>query len=792
MSVSGFDVGTGAGRFGDDNGSGADAEHRATSPFAPATLLAPGGEGGNGGGGDLAAVTVGEALLTPFSESMTADVDGEPEVELAEALLAEFADDEFDEVLEALADELAGRHLRAVGTWSYEAEAPVLATAEVEQWMESIAAESDRILGELEAHFADRPVDTLRDGELEAVTGLADDTAADITGPAGFTGPADLQEQFFKKLLRKAKKVVKGVAKVARKGLRAVGRVLPLGRLFGLLRRLVRPLLRNVLRRAIGRLPARLRPLARRLATRFAREAGASEADAVGPGESLAEEFDRQLADLVVAGNEAAVEQLLAEAEADAGDGPGDAAPGPLHDLDAARARLARELVEADPGQQPTAQLEQFIPAVMAAMPLIRAGLRVVGRQRVVNFLAGALAGLIKDMVGARAATQLSRHIASTGLKLLGLEAGNGTEPALGTEALVAAAEDTVRHVASLPPESIADELLLEAEIQEAFAEAAARHLPAAVLRPELVAGESAGEHAVWVMMPRVTRPSFRYKKYGRLVPVRITRPVARAVMMSGGDTLERRLLDAGVRSWPVDGELELYELLEGAELGHLAAFEGGDVDDIAAAATEFEELTGSAAAVLAGNPRLAATMRYGPPRRGGTRYYRLRVGAAAPGGAAGRGAALRRRSLFGLRLDLSSPRPVLAVHLRLGERDTHAIAAHLERRRLVQVVSEIRRLVDPAMRRALALRLERMLGRHGVTPASGALPRQAQRLADAMLRAVSGQLPAAAATLARAARDPADGATLTFGFTFGDKAAIATAPPGEASLTIQPGYRRD
>jgi hypothetical protein len=51
----------------------------------------------------------------------------------------------------------------------------------------------------------------------------------------------------------------------------------------------------------------------------------------------------------------------------------------------------------------------------------------------------------------------------------------------------------------------------LETEVQEAFAAAAARHLPAAVLRPELVEGESVGEHAVWMMMPRVTRPCFRY-----------------------------------------------------------------------------------------------------------------------------------------------------------------------------------------------------------------------------------------------------------------------------------------
>ena len=42
----------------------------------------------------------------------------------------------------------------------------------------------------------------------------------------------------------------------------------------------------------------------------------------------------------------------------------------------------------------------------------------------------------------------------------------------------------------TLPPESFEHELLLEAEVQDAFGEAVARHLPAAVLRPELAERE--------------------------------------------------------------------------------------------------------------------------------------------------------------------------------------------------------------------------------------------------------------------------------------------------------------
>ncbi|WP_406356396.1 hypothetical protein [Streptomyces sp. NBC_00658] len=743
--------------------------YQAVSPFTSATLVPSSDDAP-----DAQMPPPGRALLAPFSESMTADDESALDREAAEALLAELDDEDFESALEALAAEAAGRHLRAVASWPPQSEVPVPDTTDAEQWMESVAAEADRALGALEAYFADRPADSLREGELEAVSGLG------IAASDGFTNPADAQEQFFKSLLGKAKKLAQGAAKLATKGLGAIAKFLPMGRLFGILRQLMPTLLRRVLARAIGKLPPPLRPVAAGLAKRF----GAAEASAdqeYGPGQSFAEEFDRQVAEFVLAPNEAVVEQLLAEVAAQPAEGHENTGPGALHDLDAARTRLARELATVAPGQPPTAQMEQFVPAVMAAMPLIRLGVRALGRSRVEGFIARGVAQLIQGMVGPQAAGLLSRHIASVGLGLLGLEAENGTATTLGTEALVAAAEDTVRSVLSLPPESLQTELLLETEIQDAFADAAARHLPAAVLRTDLVEAETEGEHAVWLLMPRTTRPSFRYKKYSCVIPVRITRPLARSLVMSGGDTLERRLLDGGIRAWPADGEMEIYELLEGAELGHVAAFEADGQENTAAATMEFEELSESAAALLARSPRLAAIGRRGRPnhhRRGGTRYYRLRVG----------GRALHRRRLFGLRLDLTSPQPVITVHLRIGEREAHTIAADLEQQKTVQVVSAVRHLLGPAVQQAMGGRLERMLGKHHVAVAPGTGIRLAGQLADAMLRAVAQQLPAASATLARAAKDPASGVLLTFGFTFPDKGSLATAPPGDPTLTIRPG----
>jgi hypothetical protein len=551
-----------------------------------------------------------------------------------------------------------------------------------------------------------------------------------------------------------------------------------MGPLFGILRKLVRPLLRKVLDSAIGRLPASLRPLAGQLAAKL-RGSGELPADA-----NLAEEFDHDIAAIVTAPNEAAGDRMLAEQP------PAEGAyeePGPGHHLDEARARLTRELSVAIPEVPPTEQLEQFIPVVMAALPLIRTGINIIGRDRVVNGIAGPLSQLIAGMVGADAAKLLSRHIAGTGLSLLGLEAGG--DGSLGAEALVAAAEDTVRQVMTLPPESLEHELLLETEVQDAFAEAAARHLPAAVLRAELVERELDSEHGVWVMMPRATRPCFRYKKYGRILPVRLTRPMARAVVLSGGETLERRLLESGVQAWPVDGEVELYELLPGGRPGHLAAFESVDGADASAAAVhEFEELTQSAATLLAGNPRFAQMDRHGGfdrHRRAGSRYFRFRHH--------GRPLHRRHRHGFVLGFDLTAPQPVLRVNLLIGERDTHELAAQLQRRQLVQVVSTVRRLLDHAALQAMTTRLEGLMTKHGITAPSGIGRQLAERLADGMLRTVSQQLAASAHTLARAAQDPASGATLTFTFSFADRAAVAAGTPaGDPAITIRPGLHRD
>ncbi len=783
----------------------------ATSPFAAAVLTVEKGAAtpATVDGEDY----VAHEVTTPFAGPMVTFEEADLEAEAFEALRAEFEDEEFAEALEALGDEAAARHLTASATWGQQAEALQVGESEATQWMESVAARADHLLTELEGQFADRPAGGLTEAEIDAVAGYLP------TDQELANRPLDAQELFLGRLVKKVKKVVKGVGKLVKKGVRAVGKLLPLGKLFGVLKKIVRPLLERVLKRAIGKLPPALRPAATKLAAKFGMgpggrakspspgptaapgtppaaatddsstdpTAGAEGEDAWG-AESLADELDSFLAEAVLSPSESVVTELLAEFEAE-GSPAGLSADGPYGALDAGRQKLTHQLLEAQPGRAPIEEMEEFVPVVMAAMKLIKLGVKVIGRKRVVGFVAKLLATLIQGMVGRQAATLLSRPVADAGLRLLGLEAEGVEDGTLGAEALVATAEDTIRDVMSHPAASLENELLLESLVHEAFASAAARHFPAEVLRPELVEEDATdGERGIWVLFPRRAGRHFRYKKYSVVHPVRITRAVARSVTFSDGETLEDRLLDAGTRTWPVQGEVHHYELMPGAEYGHLAAFElEGEDESYADGALEFEELTPSRPNPLPRPRPRAQRRRSGPAPAGrrrapGTRAYRLKV----------KGVRLRPRPPFSLRLDVSGPQPALRLHLHVSERNAHRLVGHLEKKQPVQVVALLRGLVGPTVRQAIAGRLGRKLAKRGITVAEGVPAKAADAIAEAIGRTVAGQLASAAAELTTAAKDPAAGVTLTFAFTFDDKAALASGTVADPALTVRSGQHRD
>ncbi|WP_053205403.1 hypothetical protein [Jiangella muralis] len=723
------------------------------SPFVGSALQAerPPGPPAEPGAAELTL----PGLLSPFSTSRleAAGDDGE----LFEDLLAELEDEAFDDAVEALVDEAAAVHL----TTSSEGEADGR-DAQLEAWSARLLDEARRVLDHLEETFAGRTPESVAEDEIELAAAQA---RTDPMSPAA--------EQFLGGLVAKVKsgfaKVKTAATAVARTGLGVLGSITGLGQLTGILKKLVEPLVKRVLNAARNRLPASLQGPAAALAAKLGIRAPET-------GREVAEDFDRQYAQALTVTDEAAAEELLLSA-ADAGRAAGE---DPVADLDAARARLAAELADATPGEAPVAPVEQFIPAVTAAMPLVRTAVRLIGRDRVKRLLAGPLATFIAPFVGRQAAKSLAPPIADTGLRLLRLE--HEEAAVLGAEALVSTLEETVRQVLSLPAESLADDVRVAAEVQEAFAEAAARYLPPRVLRADLGEDEGETEAGGWIMMPRGPRPRYRYRAYSHPYRVLLSRPTARAIVVSGEETLEERLLDDGVGSWPAEVEVHLFEAMPGTRRGHLAAAD----EDGTLSPDEFGELTPQVAGALLRRPALgAAGSRTGArvPAAPGQRLFRVVV--------PGRPGHARRVRRLAVRVDLSGPAPRLRVHLRIGERMAHTLAAQLDRRAHTQVIAAVRRLLGPPARDWLTQRLGRSRALNAPRPMPPERRRAlAEALAEGMITALAKELPAAGPTLAGAAQDPAAGLTLTFTFPFAGRDALAAGTPGTPVLAIRPGLR--
>ncbi|MFG1622535.1 hypothetical protein [Kribbella sp. NPDC049227] len=685
--------------------------------------------------------TAGTALVSPFSGGVAAAGEYDAGRGDLEALVGELDDEGFREAIESLVDEVAGRYLTTAARWPDDQQSEAVAEAEAGTFVQTLADSVDRGLGELEARYEHRRVDSITDDEIDAVLG---EYSRD---------PDSLSEQLFGGLIKKAFNVAKSVAKGAVKGLT---KLIPMGPVFAVLRKLVQPLLKRVLGKAINRLPVVLRGPATQLAAKL----GISEAEAEP---DLSEEFDRQYAEMLFAPADADQAEMLFEYDQEM---PG---PAEITALDDARETLAYQLARAEPGQPPTAQLEQFIPAVMAAMPLIRTGVRIVGRDRIKNFLARQLAGLIQGYIGPEAAKALAPRIADAGLRLLSLEAESPEQ--LGTEALVSTLEETVTQVLSLPSEALEEPLRFEAEIQEALASAAVHHLPQELLRDDLPGYETDAGTGPWIAMPRRTKHR-RYRRSARRYDVQITRPQASSVELPGPETLEDRLLDAGVSAWPVSAEVELFESMVGTQVGYLAGDDAGPA--------EFEELSPRNAALLLGRPALGTRAVLGGPMT--RRYFRLVV----PGRKV-----VRRRHRVYLRLRAQQAQPELRVHVRLGERLAAQVATMLARNNQAEVVALIGRLLGPRVQEQMAKRLTVLLGR--TAPAAAARGQQlATNVLEQLKTHLAKELPASQEALSAAAKDPAAGLTLTFAFSFADAAALASGLPGAPTLIIRPGAHND
>jgi hypothetical protein len=624
-----------------------------------------------------------------FSEAQSpfAEAPGAPATEhetdhlLAEAL-AELRDETFDEALAYLAEEIE----QAVAD-RFTGESPAN-SAERERFADTHLAgvrfEAEQYLNALEAGLQGLDVASFSEQQLDEKLDQFDPQTGEVT-PAG--------EEFIGALVRKAKKAVKFVANAAKSVASGVGKIAGavLGPVLNRLKALIRPLLKRVLSFAIGRLPAPLQSVARTLAAKMQFEADEAEAEweeeAMSPAlltdvEMLAEGFDNALAEAVIGEG---LDELEMEGESYLPINETDGRQ--LERLAEARGALIDRLQSGDEAQVAPA-MEQFIPVLLGAL---RLGVNLVGRSKVVNFLAGLLAKFIGKWVGPQLARPLSSAIVDTGLRLVALEAEdemNALEAEAGPVALASVIEDTVRRLAEQEDYIFEDEGLAQLAAAEAFAQAVATHFPPQFVRPDLRQAASIGGAFV-TRRPRSVRS---YRKYSRAPEIEVTPQIADALPTFGGGTLGGALRAAGV-TLPVRARLHIYQASPGTTLPAVARNDrtiGGGGRGYTSAGG-FHPLTPAAAGVLLREPGLGVAV---PPAylrsrnriAAGQRFYVVQPtgagsGPALPANGAGRAAAAR----------LAPSRAHIRVDHRRGRIDVRLFFSEAESQRIAQAIRTAR-----------------------------------------------------------------------------------------------------
>lgn len=533
--------------------------------------------------------------LTPFTDE-AAGVSAESQTDrlLAEAF-AEIRDEAFDEAVAYLAEETEDA---VTGRFTNESPSSV---PERERYadaqLSAVRFEAQQYLEALESGLTGMDVESLNDEQLDAVLDRFDPQTGELS-PAG--------EEFVGALVRKAKKVVKFVANTAK----SVGRVAGafIGPVLKRLRGLIKPLLRRVLSFAIGRLPAALQPAARTLAARFTTEVGEEESLDEAPMsptnltdvEALAESFDAALA-------EAMVNDATSEFEGESFEGLDNEATVESRELELlaeARGLLIDQLQSASDEENVAPAIEQFVPALLMAL---RLGINLVGRPKVVGFLARYLGQMIRRWVGPSLAAPLSNAIVDTGLRLITLESESGyagetrTDEA-GPVAIASVIEDTVRRLAENEDYVFENEDLMQLATAEAFSQAVSSHFPPRFVRPSLQQAPSLGGTFV-AHRPRSVRT---YRKYSRIPEVEITGPIADALPTFGGSTLGAVLRAAGT-TFPVRARLHIYQAAAGTTLQRMVRHDRGTVGGGRGyvMASSVHPLTSAAAGLLLREPRL-------------------------------------------------------------------------------------------------------------------------------------------------------------------------------------------
>lgn len=693
----------------------------------------------------------------------------DPETEEYIQFLNELYDKEFDEALFGLTSEAAALY---EVRFMHEHVDPGIVGYEAERFLNQhfapLVTESEAMLGSLAKEFSQRDSKSLSEYEIGEIV--------DRYKPSTELTPNF--ENFFGKLKKAVKKVAGKAIDLAKKGISTVATA-GLNKLIPL----VKPLFKRVIETAIGKLPPQLQPLARKLAERlpFLKEFEEGnnplpEYTKLSEISQIQYEFDQHIANILFAHTEVEqdleVSQVLTEQQV----------PEiyPLAELDSARSHFIENLQHLKEGEDPTPHVENFIPAIL---PALKVGIRLIGRKKVVDFLAKFLGKLIQKFVGPQHTPALSQAIVDAGLRLIQLEATSQDESRAASSAVAATVEETMRRVASLPDYALDDQELLEGFALEAFEQAAAANLPQVLpeetyrKRPDL--GEARNLRGAWIMMPLGKWK--RYKKFSRKIPTKLTPHKVSAVETFEGIPLEEFLEDKlGIAPGEeIEAIVHLYETIPGTHLTDISRLEENNLGlNTEYGYEQLHPLTLDAAGLLLGEPELG---READPRylvdpyttTVGQRFYYLEIPGKRPLMAQAMSGRAKTRSATKSRIVLDFPKNEIKFLLFLSEIRAQEVAVKLRQRTHIGIViAHLQKPIERGLRRALIDSSGRLKIVHEtVTPDqwSSAFQRLPSlvprvllgRLNEWVFKGLSDHLKQHSEEFIQAAADTADGVTL-------------------------------
>jgi len=495
------------------------------------------------------------------------------------SLIAELEDSEFEGNLFGIASELEdviGNKIS--GEYEMGSSSNSYINRQANDYFAPLALELESVIDKINEHYSNSTFNDLNELEVE-------NYFSSFISPGANLSPA--QEQFFGSVINKVKNVVKKGIDIAKQGIKAVGKLIPIGPILDKLKALIKPLLNRVLKFAIGKLPKEIQPYAHNLAKKFLNleTPGMSgytlqdtnETPSSGDLKGVSSEFDHLIANLVFSESEeeavAIVNNYTNDQENIALEQEAQSYGIANENIESARVQFINDLKNLKDGESSAPAIERFLPvAMMALKPVLRMALNMIGRKKIINFLAGFLAKLIDKYVPQNVAQPLAASIIDAGMNILGFETYERANTDLAYEALVNTVEEVVNNMNKLDEATLNNNEALAQNVYELFENAVPNFFPQSRIKPNL---RKSNANGTWVLMPRFAR-KFSYRKFTRTFIIKIDPIKAKRIKTFNGIPLSNFLADVlGIDTErDIEAKVHLYEAIPGTWLSKISKFE--------------------------------------------------------------------------------------------------------------------------------------------------------------------------------------------------------------------------